>query len=573
MAQIIVIDDEPTVRRVLQKTLKLAGHDVYVAGQYREALDLLKQVSWDVALIDLVLGSDNGMDVLREARKISKDRPVLMITGNPTLDSAEEAIRVGAFDYIEKPFRTKHFIDSVNRALRQRQLVLERRRLEAENRLVRERLEAVFNSVLEGILTVDHTCNILTLNQAASSLLQLEGNERTECTFDTISRKGFSGIANAIKKSIRSGEYIREYQITEQTESREWTYVLSVTPLKANSDEGAVVVIRDVSRLRALEREVSEQHSFQNMIGKSPALQRVHEMIRDLADTGTTVLIQGASGTGKELVGAALHHHGCRKDGPLVKVNCAALPETLLESELFGHVKGAFTGATQDKMGRFELANGGTIFLDEIGDVSPHLQQRLLRVLQEREIERVGSTKTKKIDVRVVAATNRDLFELVSRGEFREDLYYRLNVVSINIPPLKDRREDIPLLVRHFLYRLQIRQERVINGIDPAVMEVFMRYDWPGNVRQLENALEHAVVLSRDGYVRLENLPPELMISKEITPKSTTYPMKTSITPDILRDALESTGWNRSRAARLLGVDRTTVWRKIKEFGFTSPED
>jgi len=378
-------------------------------------------------------------------------------------------------------------------------------------------------------------------------------------------------IADLVEKSIVAGNVVRELPVTFESAGRVWTFTVSVTPLTSGSEEGALLVVRDVSRLRDLEREISDRFSFENIVGKSPQMRRVFEMIRNLADTDITVLIRGPSGTGKELVAEALHYQGSGRIGPLVKVNCSALPETLLESELFGHVRGAFTGATRDKVGRFEQADGGTIFLDEIGDMSPALQQRLLRVLQEREIERVGSTQTIKIDIRVLAATNRDLYELVSIGRFREDLYYRLNVVTIHLPPLRERRDDIPLLIQHFLRRSQTHLGRVIKGIAPEAMEILLHYDWPGNVRQLENAIDHAVVLSSDGFIRTECLPPELLraVRTPLEPRPAVQP---TIDRETLQETLNAVGWNRMRAARRLGISRTTLWKKIKEYELVPPE-
>jgi len=570
MAFALVIDDDPSVNVVLERMLEHLGHEVKVADSVASGIRLVEQENWDIALLDIILGEGSGIDVLEAASQLAPDSPVLMVTGFPSLDTAREALRLGAFDYIEKPIRFPELSDIVTRALKQRDLLLERRRLEKENLVVRQRLEAVFNSVVDGIVTVDRTGSILNLNSAASELLGIQQVDVFGRRLRDICDKSKHGVVHAVEKALESGEFVREYQISDPEDRMGWAHVLNVTPLAEDPDRGAVLVIRDVSRLRALEREVSEQFSFQNMIGKSPLMTNVFDIIRDLADADTTVLIEGESGTGKELVGRALHYHGNRSEKPLVRVNCAALPETLLESELFGHVKGAFTGATRDKIGRFELAHGGTIFLDEVGDISPRLQQRLLRVLQEREIERVGATKTIKIDVRVVAATNQKLEDLVAKGDFREDLYYRLNVVRIQLPPLRARREDIPLLVRSFIHRFQVRLNRVISGISPEAMEVLLRYDWPGNVRQLENVLEHAVVLCRDGFIRPENFPPE--VTRACVARAGAEGMGSgSLDRESLLKALESTGWNRSRAARRLGINRTTVWRKMKEYGIEAP--
>jgi transcriptional regulator with GAF, ATPase, and Fis domain len=307
-----------------------------------------------------------------------------------------------------------------------------------------------------------------------------------------------------------------------------------------------------------------DRRKFHNIIGKSEKMQAIYSLIEDLADVQTTVLILGESGTGKELVAEALHYSGGRSHKPLLKVNCSALSENLLESELFGHVKGAFTGALQDRMGRFQKADGGTIFLDEIGDVSPRIQLQLLRVLQEREFERVGDSNPIKVDVRVVAATNQNLREKVRRGEFREDLYYRLKVVEINLPPLRDRREDIPFLIKHFLKKFNKKLNKEIVAISADVQKVFMNYLWPGNVRELEHTLEHAFILCHQNVITVDHLP---LVFKDF------FETKTSSFKDLRDDesqavirVLEQTSWNKARAARLLGMSRRTLYRKIEEY-------
>ncbi|HPA47667.1 MAG TPA: sigma 54-interacting transcriptional regulator [bacterium] len=441
--------------------------------------------------------------------------------------------------------------------------VTEQKRVEEERMMLEEHLR---NSVHDGIVTVDGGGKVLAINSAAGSLLGITPDHAMGKSIQDLCRGGREAISELVESSIRSGEFVRDYQITGTAADRPWTYIIGVTPLKGLTDERAVLVVRDISRLRALEQEVSGRFSFENIIGKSQAMVRIFDMVRHLADTDSTVLIQGPSGTGKELVAEALHYHGARRRGPLVKVNCAALPETLLETELFGHVRGAFTGATQQKLGRFEMANGGTIFLDEIGDMSPRIQLRLLRVLQEREIERVGSGRTIKIDVRVVAATNKNLSELVARGLFRDDLYYRLNVFTLRLPALRERREDIPPLIRHFMRRFEERFGRTVKAVDPQVMDLLLHHDWPGNVRQLENALEHAVVLCRDGIIHLDNLPQELFRGstlRAVVPVETPQPMDSHR----LREVLDSVGWNRSRAALLIGVHRNTLARWMRKHG------
>ncbi len=324
------------------------------------------------------------------------------------------------------------------------------------------------------------------------------------------------------------------------------------------------MVIRDETRLTGLEKELNERQKFHKIIGKSKNMQDVYSLIDLLTDVETTVLITGESGTGKELVAEALHYKGNRSSNSLVKVNCSALSENLLESELFGHVRGSFTGAIKDKVGRFQLSDGGTIFLDEIADISPKIQIKLLRVIQEKEFERVGDSKTSKVDVRVVSATNQDLSEKVKRGEFREDLYYRLNIMKINLPPLRERREDIPLLVNHFMKKFNTKFTKDITSISKDVEKLFMDYNWPGNVRELEHTLEHAFILCRHSAITIAHLPPEI---KTHSSDDISISGNGNIDdPEVILSALEKTAWNKTKAAALLGISRRSIYRKIKEF-------
>jgi transcriptional regulator with PAS, ATPase and Fis domain len=317
--------------------------------------------------------------------------------------------------------------------------------------------------------------------------------------------------------------------------------------------------------LDALEKELKERHGFQKIIGRNEKMQEVYKLLDSLADTDTTVLITGESGTGKELIADALHYGGVRAAKPMIEVNCAALAENLLESEIFGHVRGAYTGAVRDKAGRFEAANGGTIFLDEIGDVSPRIQLKLLRVLQEKEFERVGDSKPIRVDVRVIAATNRNLKEKIRRGEFREDLYYRLKVVEIMLPPLRDRLDDLPLLADHFLSLFSKKFRKTIQGFSDEAMRALMHHRWPGNVRELMHAIEHACLLSRGEVITLADLPPEVREPEIIHAPKRKY--RAQLTPETIMDALNRTDWNKAKAGRLLGVARQTIHRKIEEFG------
>jgi len=332
---------------------------------------------------------------------------------------------------------------------------------------------------------------------------------------------------------------------------------------------GAVETFRDLSEVRQLTRALETRYQFANILGKSKPMQELYDLLENVVETDATVLIQGESGTGKELVARAIHFHGPRREKPFIPVNCSALSENLLESELFGHEKGAFTGAIRTKPGRFELANGGTLFLDEVADMSPALQVKLLRVLDEQSFERVGGTQRIQVDVRIIAATNKDLLREVEEGRFREDLFYRLNVVPIWLPPLRQRLEDIPLLVEHFIERLNRKMNRHIRSISPEAMDLLMSYHWPGNIRELENAIEQAFVRCRGETILPEHLPAVLLSSHKRTVfsiPSLKLPLQET-EKEIIRQALLEANQSRMAAARKLGISKATLWRKMKKYG------
>jgi len=341
---------------------------------------------------------------------------------------------------------------------------------------------------------------------------------------------------------------------------------ISVSTALLRDENGAVIggveTFRDLSVEEELRRELTGRNMFGGMLSKNHEVQEIFNLVPDIAESGSTVLIQGESGTGKELLARAIHDHSLRSDGPLVVVNCAAIPDTLLESELFGHVAGAFTDAKRDKPGRFELARGGTIFLDEIGDVSPALQSRLLRVLQDGSYEPLGSVETRTSDARVIAATNRDIEELVESGEFRQDLYYRINVIVLELPPLRKRREDIPLLVEHFISKFNRLRDRELTGVQPRVLDMLMRHEYPGNIRELENIIEHAFVTCRRGTIRTRHLPARLQSPG--ADASGAPPSLTAVERDFVLAALDRHDWDRQSTAAELGVHRTTLWRMMR---------
>ncbi|MEN8264281.1 MAG: sigma 54-interacting transcriptional regulator [Nitrospirota bacterium] len=561
-ANILIVDDEESIRYTFNSFLSDEGHEVTTAGTYDEAIDKLLADDYDLVFMDIILGGKTGIDLLLNTRKNNIHCPVVMITGFPNAETASDAIRLGAFDYIFKPVRQETLLHTTNMALQYKAI-------QDENERYRSNLEAIFRSVKDAIITVNKELVVLEVNDAAKKICEIDRdciNKPVSSCLKCCNDK----CIDILKKTISTNRANEVLHIECELKDKPKQVVsINASPLidRHGVFSGAVMVIRDETRLCDLERNLREREQFHKIVGKSKNMQKVYSLIEDLADVQTTTLITGESGTGKELVAEAIHYKGKRNSRPLVKVNCSALSENLLESELFGHVKGAFTGADKDKTGRFQKADGGTIFLDEIGDISPRMQLRLLRVLQEKVLERVGDSSPVKIDVRVIAATNQNLTEKVKSGSFREDLYYRLKVVELSIPPLRERKEDIPLLVNYFLHYFNNRFNKNISAVSDDVQKIFMDYSWPGNVRELEHALEHAFVITRQSKITVDQLPRNfanipLGDTDSITDK------KNPGEKDIL-DALKSTDWNKAKAARILGMSRQTIYRKMHELGIT----
>ncbi|MFN3739464.1 MAG: sigma-54-dependent transcriptional regulator [Thermodesulfovibrionales bacterium] len=435
---VLVIEDDKLMRITLEDSLRTNDYEVLSSERAEEALSLLKEQGFDLIVTDVRLPDKNGIELLREIHSLS-DAPVIVMTAFGTIKDAVEAMKLGAFDYITKPFSLEEFVLLVDRAI-------EFKRLRQENLRLRQ----------------------------------------------------------------------------------------------------------DVSRCFGLS----------SIIGESNAIKALLSMIEKIAPSESTVLITGESGTGKELVATTIHYQSPRRDKPLIKVNCAALPEGLIESELFGHEKGAFTGALKKKQGRFEVASGGTIFLDEVGDLPLSAQAKLLRVLQDKTFERVGGTETIKVDVRIIAATNRDLKEEIKKGRFREDLFYRLNVIPIVIPPLRERKEDIPVLVEYFLKKFNSRSGRNVRFSSDA-MKALLEYDYPGNVRELENIVERAAVLSQDGIIKKDDLPFSFSSSESLLLSE----VSSRAEKEHILKVLKLTGGNKTRAAELLGISRKTLWEKLNAYG------
>ncbi len=559
-ARILVIDDEESIRFTFERFLLKDGHDVVTAISYDEALAKLAEIDFDVIFADIILGDKTGIDLLGEVKKRNLKCPVAMVTGAPNIETASKAVRLGAFDYISKPVDKKTLLHTAAMAL-QHKLVID------EKEKYRSNLEAIFRSVKDAIITVDKEMVVVEMNDAAKKVCGFSRNNALGQAFRNLPKICNGRCTKILEATIKQRKSVDVRQLECPQAERSGQVVNVTTSPLLDSDgtfSGAVMVIRDETRLANLERDLEERRQFQNIIGQNEKMQKIYTLIEDLADVQTTVLITGESGTGKELVAEALHYKGVRCEKPLVKVNCSALTEGLLESELFGHVKGAFTGAMRDKIGRFQRANGGTIFLDEIGDISPRMQLRLLRVLQEMEFERVGESTPVKVDVRVIAATNQDIHAKVRLGEFREDLYYRLRVVEIILPPLRERRDDVPLFVKHFREKFNQKFNKEIESIYEEVRKTFMDYEWPGNVRELEHAMEHAFILCRERSITMDHLPPNLKLSIQDEAGPT---RKGSVDgPQQILEALDKSGWNKSRAARLLGISRRTLYRKLEEY-------
>ena len=449
--RILVIDDEKNMRHMLAVLLEKEGYEVATAGDGNEGLDLAGETYFDVILCDLKMPVMDGMTFLEKFQEMKLESTVIVMSAYGTLDTAIDAMKRGAYDYVSKPFKADEILLTLRKAE-------ERERLRREN--------------------------------------------------------------------------------------------------------------------RRLQQSIQERYSFANMIGRSPAMQEIFATITKVAEYKTTVLVTGESGTGKELIARAIHYHSPRANKPLVTVNCGAIPESLLESELFGHRKGAFTDAIRDKRGLFEEADGGSIFLDEIGELPRSLQVKLLRVLQEEEIKRLGDTRSIKIDVRVLAATTKDLAGEVKAGHFRDDLFYRINVLQVTVPPLRERAGDLGLLIQHFVDKTAKRLGLQVNQVDPAVLRALQRYVWPGNVRELENVIERAMVMAGGRTIELEDLPPALQEvqaqTSPLLPDDGALSIKEAsrrLERELIRRALEKTGGNRTQAAKLLEISPPALLYKIKEYG------
>ncbi len=447
-----------------------------------------------------------------------------------------------------------------------------------------EHLESIFHGVQYGLLTVDRDMKVNKVNQAFSEMHGKPVSSLENLVLTDILTGHDKALSHLVKNAFNGKQaQVTDFELEVDLPAGD-NRLLQVHPTVLKDSKGAVsellLTMRDVTHLHRLQQIVEERYQYRNIIGHSSRMQEVFQLLEDLSNSLSTVLITGDSGTGKELVASALHYGSKRSEGPFVKVNCSALSETLLESELFGHIKGAFTGATRDKAGLFQVARGGTIFLDEIGDISPKMQVSLLRVLQEGEFQRVGDTKTLKTDARIIAATNRNLKKKIQDETFREDLYYRLNVVAIELPPLRERREDIPLLVEHYMLHFNRQMQRSIKGIDDDALELLMQHDWPGNIRELQNILERAYIVCRSDMLRIAHFPAELRAEPLLRGTTGHDIGRRAAGPDpdelddeaaYILEILEACVWNVSEAARRLDISRQALHKKMKKYNLQRP--
>ncbi|MBF0260601.1 MAG: sigma 54-interacting transcriptional regulator [Magnetococcales bacterium] len=573
--RVLVIDSDESFCNMVIQVMSASGYTTTIARSFQEALEALKNAKFHFVISEISLSDASGLQVVNLISENYSNTSTVIVAHDIDAESVQSALQKGAFDCLTKPLIPSKLMHVAN-------LAIEHKRVQKERELLINRMQAVFQSVDDAIIAMDHEWRIIQINDAASRLLGLNRSIMNQY-LQTAIAWFFPKVESLLRQAREEGESNRAVRMISMHESGmerilNCTASLFYDPLQES--QGVILVVRDESRLVMLERETQTRQNWNGLVGSSPAMQEVYELIERLAEVDSSVLITGETGTGKELVARALHNTSPRSHRSFVAVNCAALPVGLMESELFGHVRGAFTNAVRDKPGRFKLADGGTIFLDEIGDLSLDMQVRLLRVLQEQVFEAVGDSAPIHVNVRVVAATHRNLRERVQEGKFREDLYYRLKVVEMRLPSLREHKVDLPMLIEHFLIKFNTRMKRSIKGISDEVLAALMEHDWPGNVRELEHTLEHAVVVAPQSILVWSNLPHDFRNQYFPVLKQLQLPVKQRGRPlmsghtagegldrKAILQALEGSSWRLQVAATQLGISRSTLWRRMKSMG------
>jgi PAS domain S-box-containing protein len=440
--------------------------------------------------------------------------------------------------------------------------------------------QIILDSIADGVFTVDSEWKITSFNRAAEKITGITKEEAMGRQCWEVFRAGICEKDCSLRHTVETGQPVVNQSIFIINSRGERVPISISTALLKNKKKqviGGVETFRDLSLVEELKKELYSRQSFHDIISKNKEMQRLFSMLEKLSESDTTVILVGESGTGKELFAKAIHSMSQRKDGPIITINCGALPDNLLESELFGYKAGAFTDAKKDKPGRITLAHGGTLFLDEIGDISPAMQVKLLRVLQDKIFEPLGGTKPEKVDVRIIAATNKDLEKLVKEGTFREDFYYRINVAKLVLPPLRNRKEDIPLLSEHFIGKFNRRMDKEILGLEPEALAVLMSHDYPGNIRELENIIEYAMVVCKNRVIGIEHLPDYLVRGSDHEEHETLSRKRKEssmegLEKELIYNTLAKNNWNRKLTAAILNMHPATLWRKIKRMNIILPK-
>lgn len=581
---VLCIDEDAIFRETVKATLEDAGYAFLPAASGREGLKHFFEHQPQAVIVDLKMPDMGGLEVLSTVVENAPEVPVIVVTGAGEMSDVIRALRLGAWDFVIKSLRSISLLDlHLERALDKARLRLENRlyqeNLEAalkEKERYRKNLEVTFKNIPDGIVTLDCEGRILECNPSMAGLFGEYCDLTCGLNFFQAFAEDMAECANALAETLTDGRAVYNRRINWPHMGKNGMVAeMTTVPFQEEDGDrsGAILLLRDVTRQASLEELLRKKHRLGGIIGKSPIMQRLFSLIRQLSGVDAGVLVSGESGTGKGLVAEALHHNSPRRTGPLIKVNCSALPASLLESKLFGHARGAFPGAARHKAGRLEAAHGGTLILDAVEDIPPALQAKLLRFLDTGRYERLGEDQVREADVRLVAATNVDLEQNAAGGLFRRDLYHRLKAMHVHMPPLRERREDLPLLIKHFLAKYSEDFGKRVTGVSEPVMDLFLRHDWPGNVRELKHALEHACLLSSGGIVAMENLPPDLAAQARSGARSSWPVPGAALGKKDILDAIQRAGGNKSEAARLLGVNRKTLYRKLHRLGITTHRD